>query len=407
MGCFDYACAISGLPIKADDDIRWLLLTENPYEKDSIVSIHDAYFPRTWPLRAKYNHYGSIKDYDTAGLGVYAVVEGLKKDLVEVGTGDNTVHDVPTLRGMGFEAILNAVREGRIVVEREEWRDKPETAPEGCPTLQRIRTLLLENGFVVDDTPGGYLVDEHQLGWVRIRSGGYNRDQEHLRRILPPLQQHYAAMITAGSGSYAFGPEIQIMPLPNDKHVTVERDEENRALKLYQMMIHSRVWDAIVGISPSFKKFRDEVQKEWDDEIEFEAHEIRIKEMSARIPELAELPEMRRMFRRGSCLGYSLIPYTMGPGEHMAYLYKRHTETPFTTQQISDFLNDAAGFICVHRYVQDLQYWWKPSWYAGQCSTYRKHQEWADLLSEICQQIRTARIDRGFWTVDEDAENGD
>lgn len=31
MGSFASTCCISGLPIEAGDDVRWLLLMQNPY----------------------------------------------------------------------------------------------------------------------------------------------------------------------------------------------------------------------------------------------------------------------------------------------------------------------------------------------------------------------------------------
>ena len=60
MGCFDYRCCVTGLPIRAGDPIKFILLAENPYERDTIIGMGDYWFLRSWPLRGEYNDYGSI-----------------------------------------------------------------------------------------------------------------------------------------------------------------------------------------------------------------------------------------------------------------------------------------------------------------------------------------------------------
>jgi hypothetical protein len=64
MGSFDYTCAISGLPIAGGEAVRYLLLTQNPYHRgvkagSFVCYSTDHWFPRVFPIRAKYNDYGS------------------------------------------------------------------------------------------------------------------------------------------------------------------------------------------------------------------------------------------------------------------------------------------------------------------------------------------------------------
>lgn len=95
MGSFAYTCCITNLPIEAGDDVKYILLTENPYSDSGKCNVHDTWFPRTWPISAQYNDYGSIEGFDLNSPAAWAIMAGFQKDLIEVGTGDNTCHDVP------------------------------------------------------------------------------------------------------------------------------------------------------------------------------------------------------------------------------------------------------------------------------------------------------------------------
>ena len=113
MGSFDGTCAVSGLPIGAGDKVRWLVLGANPYFEGGCACYpHDIWYPRSLPVRAKCNDYGSIEGYDAGGLAVRSIRDVLARDLVEVGVGDNLCHDVATSRDMSFESLLAAIWEG-------------------------------------------------------------------------------------------------------------------------------------------------------------------------------------------------------------------------------------------------------------------------------------------------------
>ena len=64
MGSFNTTCAVSGLPITCGDKVKYSLLAENPYEDSLVCSSHDMYYPRSHPVSAEYNDYGSIENYD-------------------------------------------------------------------------------------------------------------------------------------------------------------------------------------------------------------------------------------------------------------------------------------------------------------------------------------------------------
>ncbi len=119
MGSFASTCCVSGLPIEAGDDVRYFLLTKNPYDDDNLrCYIHDLFYPRVYPIRAQYNDYGSIENFEK-GAAREAFLDGLKLDLVELGWGNNSCHDTSTSKKMTFEHMLEAAWEGRLSVRRE------------------------------------------------------------------------------------------------------------------------------------------------------------------------------------------------------------------------------------------------------------------------------------------------
>src|SRR4051812_23628121 len=104
MGSFSYTCGVSRLPIHAGHKVRYMLLTQNPYNDSTKCSPNDWWFPRSFPLRAEYNDYGSVENVEE-GVGRELWMEALKIDLVSVGTGDNSIHDVPTSKNMSWDEL--------------------------------------------------------------------------------------------------------------------------------------------------------------------------------------------------------------------------------------------------------------------------------------------------------------
>ena len=116
MGSFDYTCAVSGLPISAGDPVRFMLLSENHF-KENACEITDVWVPRNFPIKAKYNDYGSIEEYEE-GILKDLMMEAFDHDLHEVEVGDNKYHDVAVYHGMAFYKFLEALWEQRVSVNR-------------------------------------------------------------------------------------------------------------------------------------------------------------------------------------------------------------------------------------------------------------------------------------------------
>lgn len=405
MGSFDFTCTFSNLPIRDGDDVKYLLLTENPYEdRMSACYSHDYYVPRTWPLRAKYNDYGSIDYYDETSPGVYALIEGLKQDLLEVGVGDNTIHDVPAKKGMSMEQTLTALQGSRLRVVREyrnyQFLTKPGPVddaifPKGLPTLSRIEKILQEAGHTVQ-REDGYLVDEREYGWVRVRRGGHQNNLDDLKKVLPLFQQNYAAMMTVGTGHYSWSGEIQIMPLPDQpgtpdkqKIFGIHRgDSDKKPLWVSQAMVRADVWDAILKLpfckNTNYSQVREEIQKEW-------VEATTEKETSERDLWLKQLKKEHNSSYAVSLLHKGEVPLLVGLAEHFKIVVARHRLQPFSAIQITEFLDDVAAYAYLHDILYYVRYWFRPSFSCGpQFGDFEKHQLWHQTLMSLSKKLYKA-----------------
>lgn len=119
MGSYSLTCCVSGLPIESGDPVRYFLITESPYADQAVVgTLTGFWFPRTFPLRARYNDYGSVEDVqDGPERDIW--MEGFQIDLIKRGWDKNTCHDVPTHKKMAFNELLVALQEARVLVYRE------------------------------------------------------------------------------------------------------------------------------------------------------------------------------------------------------------------------------------------------------------------------------------------------
>ncbi len=266
MGCFDLSCCVSGLPIRADDPVMFFLVTKNPSARRCTHSVDGTWVARTFPLRARYNDYGSIEEVEEGPLRD-VILEGLAQDVVEKGVGSNVCHDVAVRRDMDFDALLRALWEGRVEVRagfgrgtRKEptHEDKiawdAEAGP-GVPTIRRIEEAITKAGlpvaFNVDgnwNLPNGYIVDRLNPGEVTIRYfGGFGLGQEgtaqHLEKVLPLLTE-YATALWPHDYNEA---EIRVRPKVGTTFHQIHHYWDN-TLSVKQAMIRQDVWDAILQL---------------------------------------------------------------------------------------------------------------------------------------------------------------
>ena len=293
MGSFSYTCALSHLGISAGTEVKYLLLSQYPFSDG--CSIHGTWMPRTLPITAKYDDYGSIDRVQDMGL-TENWLEGLEIDLIERGAGDNIYHDPAFMKGMSFEDLLSnlhsnmtvdaekgrnagrrnpnlwvrdyedkkkgfdrksifAKRDEELIAEEEEKTEKNRAVP----TWKKVVKILRKNGFCHygDPNPDNlptFLADQQSLGRVRLRSTEFGKQQDILKTMLPTLQQ-FACVLTLGSGRYADQHEIILFPHPDAKDFRLPDDpavqsteKSLRELKVDGWMVRKDIWDSLCAL---------------------------------------------------------------------------------------------------------------------------------------------------------------
>lgn len=425
MGSFAYTCAVSGLPIEIGDRVRYFLLTKNPYHDgaENTCYVHDLWFPRTLPLRASYNDYGSVEEVE-AGPARDIWIEGLKRDLIEQGWGDNTVHDVPTSKEMSFDELLGAVQEGRVSVKRDvdslfiersrqqtrnlrEFLAKAkglaeadavdevgdaepeETGLAGVPTLTRVTAIIADAGFPLSAGSGdsGFMIDELEYGCVRVRwHNGYSgkagiTDAQKLGELLPSLQD-YAAMVAAGSGPYAHSADLLIRPKPGTEGYHGRRERERKPLPVGHAMIREDVWQALLKVrmeAVDLEQIRQDVRREGARRTETmrgDPHERFMSDLDAE--------------RNGApWIFKDTIPFTVGLGTHLELLAEKGPIPDAVLDTVAEF-----AYITV--VLAHCRYQWRPSSSSGpQFGEWGAHLRLAKaILAVAAGKARTERRER-------------
>jgi hypothetical protein len=294
MGCFTYTCAISGLPIEAGDKIRAILLTSTPFPEED----GDLWRVRSNALRGTYNDYGSF-DLLKSDTAHKVWLEVFKRDLIEVGTGDNTCHDVAVTKDSSFEELLTALWERRVHVNNRTTdfdmnfimsnvSDALQKLADTDPELAKLREEMYKKGLAmlekkektslpmlkhVIDTikslginvhegqayPGGsrdlVLVDEPDYhGSIRVgvmkdfEDKSNSKNIELLGRIQAAFPQ-FPSMIAQATGSYRDGPELTLRKpfSPDEFHLSSTRNLENKS-RVHYCMVREDVWKELLKI---------------------------------------------------------------------------------------------------------------------------------------------------------------
>lgn len=432
MGCFNFTCAVSGLPIGAGDKVRYLLLTESPYNSRHGSGMMDFWFPRGFPLRAKYNDYGSVEDVESGPVRDLWL-EAFQKDLVEKGWGDNSCHDVPTSKSMSFDELLKALWETRVSVQsRREYKPNPAATaawvpPKEVPTLQNIRAFFAEKNLPVHTDGGGdgYMIDEVMPGVVRIRQGGYGQDKEGKLETLRPLLSDYATVIVAGSGNYANAADLLVLVKPNDKHVQSgfgEKETTRKELAVAQTMIREDVWQELLKfelrsyaydsktgkghyVSSGLDRYKADAKN-------FTAGVIAsIRESQTRTKDLKDLLNFTQLYDysdegiesflyrksdhgdpresvTAAWLSRDTVPFTNGLSTSFRLMLMKFIDGKISQEQFDSFIDDAAEFILIHDVLMELRFWWKPSYsIGGQQGDFREHQKFNQALADLAAKI--------------------
>lgn len=406
MGSFSYTCCISGLPIDAGDDVRYLLLVENPYARpyENNCSIDDLWVPRTFPLKARYDDYGSIEDVQ-GGLAQEVWLDSLKLGLVERGPGDNTAHDLPVRKDMNLKQILEAVWEGRVLVRqrerltmkamRSQLNIKP-TLHKGIPTMKRVRKIIERAGFKLSDggSKGGYLVCAQTKGFVRIRWDAYEGTEKNLLELQPILSDRFATMVTTGTRSYTTGAEMIVAPKPlkdGERYDTAFKYNvySNKDLHIAQAMIREDVWRALCSMRhKSWSKYTPQDCQSWRDLAKDFWAACKKEKDDPSMGVVGKL-ERRLMNDDNPVSGIVRDMFVNGLGAHFDLMLEKNPEGA----DLEEFLATLGEMAFIRYILSNLRYQWHPSNSSGpQMGEWKLHKEFCrktgNIISAVISQLK-------------------
>lgn len=148
MGCFDFNCSVSGLPFGWEAPVRFIILAQNKTARcRGAHDVEGAWRLLAPPMRARYNHYGSIEYDESKEADV--LFDVLNRRAVERAAGENGRFEPPVTRGMPREDWLSALWLGRVQIET------PQGRAEVAQTMVRedVWLYLAENSGTTTNEP--------------------------------------------------------------------------------------------------------------------------------------------------------------------------------------------------------------------------------------------------------------
>jgi hypothetical protein len=415
MGCYNYTCCVSGLPIMGDHKVRYFLLTESPSNQASRpIHIYDAWYPRTFPLKAKYNDYGTVENVE-AGPMQDIWMEAFQRDIRPLGGGDNHVHDLPVYPEMSFEELLKALRSNRVQSLRRMLKVSAdgvaafrEKLPACVPTMERVRAHLKSSPKAKPHGEKGFVVDELENGVVRVRwHNDRTNSSKPLVRAQKRLGPHFATVLTVGSGNYPERTELRVFAKPGPENVVFYKgateDEflADRPLMVAQAMIREDVWQALLketisdGWSdkpgPSLAEFKTSVRgayKKVQALLERNAKVDKQKPTAATVRRMLavvrqQLDEMNKPVHPALwAITREELPYMVGLSHHWHLFAKNR----LSVKEAAPFLDTVAETAYVTLVLMGVRHVWHPSPSTGaQVGEFDKHLSYHSAMAQICK----------------------
>lgn len=415
MGSFSITCSASSLPISAGDEVRCLLLAKSPYDDSQSCYVHSLWWPRTFPLRGVYNDYGSIEQIQDPDLQ-QLWLDSLKLDMVEKGMGDNTCHDVPVREDMSFDALLEAIWEGRLEVRQTEssvtkklneavektieesggnWDPTLPEIAEGIPTIARIEKLIMDADCFLGNATNCYLVDDEDgYGQIRVRVGGYGGSWEALKYIEPVIARAgYATMICRNTSDS--GNALYVRPATSCERYHGSRFalRAEKVLPVRQVMIREDVWQALLAIP------YDDHDPDLRYKIREYAMEDSINGVTATWNKIKEVLEsgsrLRPLMDLERCLfGKEVVPFTTGTASMMRMAAERSDD--WSEETTKAFLQSAAELHHVEVVLLLTRYQWRPSYTSGpQYGEWGLHEQVTSAFHRIAAEQAAAHSEEG------------
>lgn len=365
MGSYAETCCVSGLPIDGGDPVRFLLLTRNPYHNLACnpPGFFDRWFPRTFPLKARYNDYGSVEHVESGPARDFWL-EGFQHDLIERGWGDNTIHDVPVKKTMTFEELLEALVQGRIEVRRVDFfrNGVVPKVPKGVPTMKRVETLLTKAGFPLYKRTDGFAVDQVRYGVVRVRwvgwSEGYGKDAVRLSDASELLRK-YGLFLTTREHQK---PELIVR---HKLGVPFRTKRLKKGLSVAQAMIREDVWQALLQLK---------TEDSWKGTIRSVENFRRIarEHIDLLLSSDPGLTPFQKLF-------LSNIPGRIGTAYHLKKLLLQEDCPENFTDVVGEFAH-------VQSVLFNCRYQWQPVSGGAQFGEYARHVEFHRAILEVAEK---------------------
>jgi hypothetical protein len=397
MGSFDYTCAVSGLSIGGGDRVRYLLLNENPHHNpaEHACYIDGRWAPRTIPIRANYNDYGTIEDYKE-DIFVKVITEQFKQDLITRGVGENQCHDIAVTRDMSFKGFLEAIWEGRVLVGHQPSgvKMKRKAPPKGVPTIRRVCKALQKAGFTVQGEFQGYLVSLQKRGFVRVRCAEFQNQIEHLEKAAKALTE-YATMITVAK-DLSNGGDLIVGPKPG-RYEGISfaklREDLHRPRYVAQAMIREDVWQALCNLRPMDEGGSQPLQWFKDG----------IRGVLAKLEEIRKA-DPRDAFRLDLDLRHGnefmLYRYLQGPGVvgGITEALEVFIGLNPTAEEKEEVINTLGELAYITDVLNNVRYQWHPGSANGpQCGAWRDHKQYLQALAGVADAIVQEHEREGFY----------
>lgn len=172
MGSWNATCGLTSLPIISGEEVYVFPIVES--YRDSFCYSTALYNPVIIPFRAKYNDYGAGED--CSGVALDLIVEGIRKNLIELEVGENQYHDIAVKReGFDIDTFFEVVHEKRLRV------NNPLRGYEGQPKYRQVFFTMIRKD-VVDR-----LWNEWTFDWYKRKDAeipeGWETDQYYFKNI--------------------------------------------------------------------------------------------------------------------------------------------------------------------------------------------------------------------------------
>ena len=187
MGCWNGTCGLSGLPIIHGNEIYVFPIVES--YRDSFCYATALYRPSVLPFRAEYNDYGAGEE--CGGIGLEILMEGIRKQLVEMEVGENQYHDIAVKReGFDVDTFFKVCHKKRLQFKNpmRGYKDQPQTKDVFFTMVRKdvVDRLWNEWSFGLWKGSNGSVPDGFESDQYYIKNITYAK----LAELIPDFMEH-------------------------------------------------------------------------------------------------------------------------------------------------------------------------------------------------------------------------